>query len=104
MMWRADEILTLGEAAKLMWPDGFLSERALRHAVKKGRLPISIINGKFFTTRAALDRLSVCTPIVISRPPEDRKSDYEEDLAAIQKLRGRGGPRRRAARGPSRRG
>ena len=87
MMWRADELLTLGEAAKLMWPDGLLSERSLRHAVREGRLPISIIAGKYFTTKAALDQLSICAPIVDERPMETRRSDYEEDLATIQKLR-----------------
>jgi hypothetical protein len=86
MMWRADELMTLNEAAQLMWP-GLISERSLRHAVKIGRLPISVIAGKYFTNRAALDQLSVCTAIVDERPAEVRTSDYEEDLATIRKLR-----------------
>jgi hypothetical protein len=94
-MWRNDELLTLGEAARLMFPN-LLSERSLRHAAKEGRLPISVVNGKHFTTLDALALLSVCTPLPASDGPDDDTdepdvddSDLDEDLAAIRRIRER---------------
>lgn len=88
--WADDELMTLGEAAALFWPDGFFTERQLRLAVKNGRIPISQVNGKFFVTRNALRSLSVCTPVVAVNGAEPKHiGGYEEDLAAIRKLRAR---------------
>ena len=72
-------------------PDGPLSDRSLRIAVREGRLPISVEAGKFFVTKDDLSLLSVCTPIA----PRDRVSEesadagLEEDLAIIRELRSR---------------
>jgi hypothetical protein len=88
-MWRSDELMTLKEAASLMWPDGFLTERQLRSAAKTGRLPISVVNGRYFVTREALALLSVCTPIApdASKSEEPREAGMDKDLAIIRKLR-----------------
>jgi hypothetical protein len=87
--WRNDELMTLGEAAALMFPDGPLSERSLRTAVREGRLPISVVAGKFFVTKAALSLLSVCTTITpnVSVPEGSTDIGLQEDLAIIRKLR-----------------
>jgi hypothetical protein len=90
--WRNDELLTLREAAALMWPNGPLSERSLRTAVREGRLPISVVAGKFFVTKDALSLLSVCTSLAVAETPKSERvvnPGFEEDLALIQKLRGR---------------
>jgi hypothetical protein len=95
-MWRNDELLTLGEAARLVFPN-LLSERSLRHAAKIGRLPISVVNGKHFTTLDALALLSVCTSLPASDAPDNdytddpdaEDSDLDEDLAAIRRIRDR---------------
>jgi hypothetical protein len=87
--WAPDELLTLAEAAALMWPHGPLSERTLRTAVREGRLPISIVAGKFFVTKDALSLLSVCTPVTPTGRASDESKDgcVEEDLAIIRRLR-----------------
>ena len=35
--WGEDELMSLGEAARLHWPDGPIRERTLRTAVRDGR-------------------------------------------------------------------
>jgi hypothetical protein len=59
--WAADELLTLPEAAQLMWPNGPLCTASLRTAARDGRLVITVIAGKHLTTKAALKGLSVCS-------------------------------------------
>lgn len=66
--WAEDELMTLAEAARLFWPSGPLSEETLRTAVRNGRLPVSEIARKLFTTKRALTALHVCT----LRPTEQR--------------------------------
>ncbi len=60
--WDADELLTLAEAARLFWPKGPITEETLRTAVRDGRLPVSEIARKLFTTKRALAELNVCRP------------------------------------------
>lgn len=93
-LWAEDELLTLGEAAALYWPDGPLTETSLRTAVRDGRLPISQIAGKFFVTKTALRNLTVCEPLredPSTQSSTDRGSDsgYLSDLAQIREMRTR---------------
>ena len=60
--WAPDELLTLPEAALLMWPNGPLRAASLPTAARDGRLAITVVAGKHLTTKAALSELSVCTP------------------------------------------
>lgn len=60
--WHDDELLTLEEAAALMWPDGPLTSTSLRHAVREKILDVAEIAGKILTCRAALRRMSACKP------------------------------------------
>lgn len=89
--WGDDELMTLAEAARLHWPDGPITERTLRTAVRDGRLPISRLAGKFFVTRRALAALSNCEPVPAPRPARDSEvptGRFEDDLAAIRRMRG----------------
>ena len=89
-LWQDDELMTLAEAAALLWPQGPISERTLRTAVREGRLPISKVAGKFFVTLTALRLLSVCTVAAEVPTPQGRQRDgFEQDLAIIKKLRER---------------
>jgi hypothetical protein len=90
--WADDELMTLGEAVALFWPDGFFTERKLRNAVKNGRLPISQVNGRYFVTRNALRSLSVCTPVVSSTPcavEDSVTGGFRSDLERVRGLRRR---------------
>ncbi|EKS34516.1 hypothetical protein [Afipia broomeae] len=92
--WHEDELLTLGEAAALYWPDGPLTETTLRTAARDGRLPISQIAGKFFVTKAALRCLTVCKPLGEahrSPAPVAATGDqgYLADLAQVSEMRRR---------------
>jgi hypothetical protein len=56
--WRADEFLTLDEAAALFWPRGPLRTASLRHAWKKGQLAVAVIARKHLTTRSAIEAMA----------------------------------------------
>lgn len=61
--WSPTEILTLNEAAHLMWPEGGpLTLTSLRKCVRDHRLDFVRINGKILTCRAALERMLACSP------------------------------------------
>ncbi|MFK4536383.1 hypothetical protein ABIA00_004566 [Bradyrhizobium ottawaense] len=90
--WGEDELMTLGEAARLHWPDGPITERTLRTAVRDGRLPISRFARKIFVTKRALKALSHCAAISPSSPRrglDGAGRGFERDLAAIRRM-GRG--------------
>lgn len=57
--WGAHELMTLGEAAAVAFPDGLLTEKTLRTAVRDGALGVVVIAGKHFTTRSALEAMCV---------------------------------------------
>lgn len=64
----------------------------MRTAVRDGRLPISILAGKFFVTKIALRRLSECEPVaggVAGR--SGSRTVLEDDLAAIDRMGRRDG-------------
>jgi hypothetical protein len=91
-MWGEDEIMNLGEAARLHWPNRQpVGEGTLRRAVRDGRLAVSILAGKYFVTRRALAALSTCEPLRVRDPEEDDESGgggrgYLADLAAIERM------------------
>jgi hypothetical protein len=58
--WDDDELLTLKEAAQLLWPQGPLTARSLRTAAEAGDLPVRLVARKLFTTKRALAELSRC--------------------------------------------
>jgi hypothetical protein len=90
-LWDPDSLLSLGEAARLHWPNGPITEKTLRWCVKNGRLPISEVAGKYFVTGRALATLSECKP-VHARNTDDNADEaaagasYLADLAAIRRL------------------
>lgn len=96
--WGEDELLTLREAASLLWPDGPLTERSLRTAARDGRLPVTMIARKLLTTRRALREMSQCeprTPPPVSAAPRtdargdgvrpDREAAYRRLMRAVGK-------------------
>jgi hypothetical protein len=85
--WGRDEIISLGEAARLYWPNGPITEKTLRWCVKNGRLPISKVAGKFFVTGRALATLSECKPVHVRNTEDDADAgSYLADLAAIDRM------------------
>lgn len=72
-MWAPDELLTLAEAAELLWPDGPIVTSTLRTAARQGKLGIAEIAGKFFTNLHELAVMSRCSPMPAPAPPEAPK-------------------------------
>jgi hypothetical protein len=60
--WSEDELMSLPEAAALLWPDpdAPLSTRSLRTAERDGQLAVFVIAGKMLTTRRALAEMGCC--------------------------------------------
>lgn len=52
--WTDDELMTLAEAAALMWPQGPLTASSLRTAYRAGELETAMIARKLLVTKAAL--------------------------------------------------
>ncbi len=52
--WADDELMTLAEAAALMWPQGPLTASSLRTAYRAGGLETVMIARKLLTTKANL--------------------------------------------------
>jgi hypothetical protein len=101
--------MNLAEAAALFWPQGPISERTLRTAVRDRRLPISVVARKFYVTKAALRVLSRCEPIPPRRGStagreEDQAANrgdagvFDSDLAAIHAMATRVGRGYRSSR------
>jgi hypothetical protein len=61
-LWSCDELITLPEAATLFWPHGPVTLTTLRTAVRDGDLHVARIAGKFFTTKAAIGRMTTPRP------------------------------------------
>lgn len=86
--WGEDELLTLPEAAALLWPDGPLTTRSLRTAERSGQLASVVIAGKMFTTRRSLARMSECRnrfdgDAFAEQSPDDAdKRTFDELVAA----------------------
>lgn len=71
--WDLDELMTLPEAVALFWPDGPLTVRSLRTAIRDRRLPVSVVAGKHLVTRRALTEMSACT--FLNGPGPDPKAE-----------------------------
>jgi len=63
-----DTPLRLATAAKLAFPDGSITAKSLRGEAKRGRLRITRIAGKDFTTLAAIKRMIEECHVPQSRP------------------------------------
>lgn len=55
--WGEDELLTLAEAAALLFPDGPLTASSLRTSYRRRILEVHLIARKLFTTKAAVAKL-----------------------------------------------
>lgn len=86
--WPEDALLTLPEAASLMWPRGPLTTRSLRHARKTGQLRTVTIARKIFTTLQALREMSRCDGAAVSQPDGGSTPEISfEDLVAAKLAR-----------------
>lgn len=56
--WGDDELLTLAEAAALLWPDGPLTASSLRTAYRSGQLEVTLIARKLLVTKAACAKMA----------------------------------------------
>lgn len=56
--WDLDELMTLAEAVELHWPNGPITVRTLRTAIRDGQIPVCVVATKFFVTRRGLLELS----------------------------------------------
>lgn len=52
--WGADELMTLAEAAALLWPSGPLTASSLRTAYRAGELEVVMIARKLLVTKTSL--------------------------------------------------
>ena len=66
--WGLTEILTLRESAALYWPNGPLTERSLRTAVRDGTLGVTWIAGRLYTTKESILAMTRCTNERTTRP------------------------------------
>ncbi|MEY9881224.1 helix-turn-helix domain-containing protein [Bradyrhizobium sp. USDA 329] len=57
-MWSPTEVMTLQEAAALMWPEGSpITASTLRTAYRSGRLEVVKVTRKILVTREALEAM-----------------------------------------------
>lgn len=56
-------MMTLPEAAALLWPKGPLTTHSLRVAVRDGVLAVAVVAGRYLTTRKAIAEMSACRPL-----------------------------------------
>ncbi|MET3694838.1 hypothetical protein [Methylobacterium goesingense] len=85
--WDDDELLTLPEAAALMWPNGPLTVSSLRTAVRDGQLQVVVVAGKILTNRAALRKMGTCgdlAPAGVGRRQAVSDRASPADLEALQ--------------------
>lgn len=68
-LWTDEELMTLAEASMLFWPDGLLTTKTLRTAVRDSQLDVVQIAGKLFTTKSAIARMSKCAPRLSGMQP-----------------------------------
>ena len=65
--WKEDELLTLPEAAALLWPEGPLTTHSLRVAVRDGVLAVAVVAGRYLTTRKAIAEMGTCRQLAERR-------------------------------------
>lgn len=56
--WKADELMTLDEAAALFFPSGVLRTAGLRRAYHTGKLAVAVLSRKHLTTRSAMEAMA----------------------------------------------
>ncbi|MGY3133413.1 hypothetical protein ACVWZM_004095 [Bradyrhizobium sp. USDA 4501] len=56
--WGEDELLSLTEAAALMWPDGPITASTLRTAYRAGLLSTVLLARKLMTTKRAVNEMT----------------------------------------------
>ncbi len=86
--WDDDELLTLAEAAMLLWPRGPLRAASLHTAARDGQLAIAVIAGKFMTTKKALKDMAICTAArrrPATRGPLSARNMVQHLVAATEK-------------------
>lgn len=66
--WAPDELMALNEVAAIFFPDGPLTLTSLRTAVRRGELHVTRINGKLYTTPAAVAAMTSCAPAPVGPP------------------------------------
>lgn len=81
--WGETELLTLAEAAALLFPNGPLTERKLRTATGNGLLGVAKINGNIFTTKRAVADMcrvlsSMKSPATVPAAPEQTEVHSRE--------------------------
>lgn len=120
--WDDDDLLTIPEAAALMWPSGPITAATLRTAAKQGSLAIVEIAGKHFVTKAALRAMGtpqappaprsgappstkrVGAGVTIGKaPPSGSDPDYDDLIAVLDAAHERLTALRAAARQSDRR-
>ena len=86
--WPEDALLTLPEAASLLWPTGPLTTKSLRSARKAGQLRTVTIAGKVFTNLQALRDMARCVRATGPEPAETANPSVSfEDLVAAKLAR-----------------
>lgn len=83
--WSAVEIMTLDEAAHLMWPDGPLTVTSLRTAVRDHQLEVVRVAGKILTCKAALERMVACTSPASETPTAEAAPAPSGSIAEMQR-------------------
>lgn len=66
--WGDDELMTLSEAAALLWPQGPLTASTLRTAYRAGQLEVTMIARKLLVTKMAIRAMTEAA----SRPARAR--------------------------------
>jgi hypothetical protein len=56
--WADDELMTIKEAAALLWPSGPLTASSLRTAYRAGELDVTMIARKLLVTKSALKAMA----------------------------------------------
>ena len=57
--WADDALMTLEEAAALMWPQGPLTKNSLKRIWEKGGLEVTVLNRKLLVDKRALSAMAV---------------------------------------------
>ena len=73
--WERTELLTLEEAASLFWPQGPITVRTLRTAMRDEVLAVTWIAGKVFTTPESIADMTRCRPNPKGRSPAIAEPD-----------------------------
>ena len=97
--WADDEIVTLEEARALFFPNGPLTVKSLRSAVRLGQLASDSIAGRLYTTPSAVrsllepqlrrDAKDTCGSAESMDDRRSPRSDREAEVPSVARRRGR---------------